>query len=245
MQHHPDTAELVSYALGNSQTNVANSVIEHLLVCDHCIRQVKLHSEYHHAELAVVKSVVKKLNDGLDHEAAFATINRPPAARTHSAPAHHAAWALLVPLVLAVALQSSTTTQPTAGQRMVAQTAEPIVRFFDRPVYSDVIQDEPTQEVSAEPEVVRPVRARVRREPAPEFRYVRTFVPPHRGEYSVRYPVLLEPEYQAPVFRTVRLNASEALSLVDTEISLAPPPRRPAKFRRFMSALIAPFRSRS
>jgi hypothetical protein len=60
-----------------------------------------------------------------------------------------------------------------------------------------------------------------------------------------RHPVLLGPaEFDRPVvLASVSFHKSEALSLVTTEPSLSPPPRRKNGLKRFFSAFAAPFRS--
>ena len=103
MQHHPDPAELMSYLLDKTQATVANDVIEHLLVCQRCIRQVNLHREFLSAEHAALR----KPSTDSKNEPAFATFSR-YAMQPYGGPGSNFAWALLVPLVLAVGLQSST-----------------------------------------------------------------------------------------------------------------------------------------
>ena len=103
MQHHPDPAELMSYLLDKTQATVANDVIEHLLVCERCIRQVNLHREFLSAEHAALR----KSSTDSENEPAFATFTR-YAMQPYGGPGSNFAWALLVPLVLAVGLQSST-----------------------------------------------------------------------------------------------------------------------------------------
>lgn len=236
MQHHPDPAELMSYLLDKTKFAVSSEVIEHLLVCDQCIRQVNVHRDFLSAEHAELR----KRGGSVEDESAFATFTR-YATQPYAGPGSQYAWALLAPLVLAVGLQSST--PPDFGHaRNIAlarpmRTLQPVVAMPTSTVESEVVDDDP----AVQP--VKIVRVLARRPEIPLQRIAKRFTPrPSRP--ALRHPVLLEPAREHnPVFRTVALNNTEALSLVsDDDFELAPPPRRPAMFRRFVSAIIAPFK---
>ena len=236
MQHHPDAAELMSYLLDKTQATVANDVIEHLLVCERCIRQVNLHREFLSAEHAALR----KPSTDSENEPAFATFTR-YAMQPYGGSGSNFAWALLVPLVLAVGLQSST---PHDFGRAVniarvrpMHTLQPVVTMPANTEHSGAEADDPS---------LRPVpvvRVLARQPEVPVQRIAKRFTP-RQSRPALRHPVLLEPARDHnPVFRTIALNNTEALTLVsDDDFELAPPPRRPAMFKRFVSAIIAPFR---
>jgi hypothetical protein len=236
MQHHPDPAELMSYLLDKTQATVANDVIEHLLVCERCIRHVNLHREFLSAEHAELR----KPSTDSENGPAFATFTR-YAMQPYGGSGSHFAWALLVPLVLAVGLQSSTSTDfgRTANIARVQpmRTLHPVVKMPVSTAVSGVEADDP----SLQPVPV--VRVLARRPEVPVQRIAKRFTP-HPSRPVLRHPVLLEPARDHnPVFRTIALNNTEALTLVsDDDFELAPPPRRPAMFKRVVSAIIAPFR---
>ena len=117
------------------------------------------------------------------------------------------------------------------------RTLQPVVTMPANTVHSGAEADDPS---------LRPVpvvRVLARQPEVPVQRIAKRFTP-RQSRPALRHPVLLEPARDHnPVFRTIALNNTEALTLVsDDDFELAPPPRRPAMLKRFVSAIIAPFR---
>jgi len=246
MHHHPDPAELDSYLLGKSQKHVADSVIEHLLTCEQCMTVAKLHRDYLEAERRAAKN--KGTSADLATLAALTTTGRP--AGVEFVPGGHYAWALLVPLSIAVGLMSGSNAYQHNSLVMAARTAPSYLSRMvveappDLPAISEGVIAEAAADESPAPVIT--VRGHKRNDETPANTVVaKSFVPPTRPKRAVsaEHVVLLPPVNDDRILLArVEFDDSPAVSLVSTEVSLAPPPRRPAKFKRFLSALTAPFR---
>jgi len=249
MRHHPDPAELDSYVLGKSQGIVADAVVEHLLVCEKCIRSVALHREYIEAE----KIALKELKGGADAQAIEVAH---PGVHAMAVPGGAYAWALLVPLTVAVTVMSNDGSLRVGRPAMMAKSHNIVQVQYSGPSADAYPTDEEQAAMDGDGEAEEPVRiinAAAHYETPPAHRTevaryeaARYFVPDYQSRQTeIASPVLLQPaSYHAPIPPHVRLSRSPALSLVSTEVNLAPPPKRDPKFKRFMAALFAPFRAR-
>jgi hypothetical protein len=250
MQAHPDRAELKAYLRGRLQSAVAGAIKAHLLTCDQCVSDAVLECDY----LDQMRARFA-LRSNRDREAmkVFAPPLEPAViAMSGGDNGIHHAWAALIPMTLAVGFLFSTRAwqerPPSFVEARTTQAIEqPLVRTpsvqenaeeeVDRRL-TDNESDKPSQAV------ITPVHVRNARQQA---RIRRAFILSHYGQQTrpMRHPVLLGPaEFDRPVMLSnVSFHKSEALSLVTTEPSLSPPPRRKSGFRRFFSAFAAPFRS--
>ena len=125
-EHHPDPAELDSFLLGTSQTNVADSVIEHLLTCEQCMTLTALHRDYLHAARAAPKDQIA----GPSLARVAAELTSQAVSQYTTVPAGHYAWVMLVPLTLAVGLLWNSRDLKrgvnTIAQTAFTQTREPL-----------------------------------------------------------------------------------------------------------------------
>jgi len=249
MQHHPDPAELDSFLLGTSRTNVADSVIEHLLTCEQCMTLTALHRDY----LQAARSTLKDQSAGGGMAQMAAALTSPAGGQYTMGPAGHYAWALLVPLTLAVVLLSNTgdslKSVNTIAQTAFTQTRESLSSrgLIARHSSRDPYIDDGSFDFSQAPESseVIPVRRPVHKRPIRRAVIARTFVVPEHPSITFLPPPILTLSAVDPepmVFTDVSLEDSEALTLVAADFSVAPPPRRPALFRRFLSVLASTFK---
>ena len=249
MRHHPDPAELDSYVLGKSQGIVADAVVEHLLVCETCIRSVALHREYIEAE----KIALKELKSGADAQSIEVSH---PGVHAMAAPGGTYAWALLIPLTVAVTVMSNDGALRVRRPAVTAQARNIVKAQFSMPSADAYPTDEEQAAMDGDGEAEEPVRIvgaaahyetpPAHRTEAARYEAARYFVPDYQSRQTeIASPVLLQPaSYHAPLPPHIRLSRSPALSLVSTEVNLAPPPKRDPKFKRFMAALLSPFRTR-
>jgi hypothetical protein len=232
MQFHPDPDELKSYLRGRASVTVASAIKQHLLNCDECVGFALV--EYDRLDRARKGIVNRKPPVRKAVPAVAAVVPPEPVVSTW-----RYAWAAIIPVTMAVGLllQANTPTerpQPIA-QMEAMQPAEPLRGMSNLP-------EEPKETVEAPRVSITRFLNFDRRQRAP---VARPFVMRARFETSrvSLTPVLLPAsELKAPLRNSNELQELAALSLVTSEPSLAPPPRKKTGLKRFMSALAAPFR---
>jgi len=247
MQAHPDRAELKAYLRGRLQSAEAGVIKAHLLTCDQCVSDAVLECDY-------LDQMRARFALRSDRHAIQPVIspNAPAAiAATQQAGMPHA-WAALIPMTLAVGFLFST--RGLQDRPLTVVEARSTSMSIEQPRFAGPEVPEGTEndsdDTSTEADGERSagiistaVRSRV---PQPQVRIRRAFILSQFSAPSrpTRHPVLLEPaDFDRPVVLTsVNFHKSEALSLVASEPSLSPPPRRKNGLRRFFSAFTAPFR---
>ena len=247
MQAHPDRAELKAYLRGRLQSAEAGVIKAHLLTCDQCVSDAVLECDY----LDQMRARFALRSERHAIQPVIALTQPAAIAATQQAGMPHA-WAALIPMTLAVAfLFNSRDLQerpPTVVEaRSTSMPVErPSLTLPGAQEETEVIADEGSSEAEGyRPAEVVPAVARSRA-PQSQTRIRRGFI---LSQFSMpsrptRHPVLLGPsDFDRPVvLSSVSFHKSEALTLVASEPSLSPPPRRKNGFRRFISAFAAPFR---
>jgi hypothetical protein len=250
MQAHPERAELKAYLRGRLQSAEAGAIKAHLLTCDQCVSDAVLECDYldqMRARFALRSSYNR------DAIKAVAPPVEPAVVPKSGDMGMHHAWAALIPMTLAVGFLFSTRAWQERPPAIVqARSTQSIERpmFSTLPITlqdmndtSEFTSDEVDDDQSSEM-IPSPARSRSTRQQA---RIRRAFILSQYSQQTrpTRHPVLMGPaEFDRPVvLASVNFHKSEALSLVTTEPSLSPPPRRKNGLRRFFSAFAAPFRS--
>jgi hypothetical protein len=247
MQAHPDRAELKAYLRGRLQSAEAGVIKAHLLTCDQCVSDAVLECDY----LDQMRARFSLRSERHAIQPVISTTQPAAIAATQQAGMPHA-WAALIPMTLAVAflfnsrdLQERPLTIVQARSTSIP-IEQPGLTLPAAQQETEDIADEGSSEADGyRPAEVVPAVARSR-VPQPQVRIRRGFILSQFSTPSrpTRHPVLLGPaDFDRPVvLSSVSFHKSEALTLVASEPSLSPPPRRKNGFRRFFSAFAAPFR---
>lgn len=248
MQAHPDRAELKAYLRGRLQSAQAGAIKAHLLTCDQCVSDAALECEY--LDQMRARFALRSSRNPEAIKAVSPSTQPLVIVKSEDNGIHHA-WAALIPMTLAVGFLFTTRAwqeRPPAIVEARASVQQP--RFATVPPaqqdFNEASDDALNEVEDDQPAQVAPTPARSR-VTTQQARIRRSFI---LSQYSLqthptRHPVLLGPaDFDRPVvLSSVSFHKSEALSLVASEPSLSPPPRRKNGLRRFFSAFAAPFRS--
>jgi hypothetical protein len=251
MQAHPDRAELKAYLRGRLQSAEAGAIKAHLLTCDQCVSDAALECEYldqMRARFALRSSRNPEAIKAVSPSTQPLVIVKP-----EDNGVHHA-WAALIPMTLAVGFLFTTRAWQERPPATVQARSSPSIqqpRFATVPPpqqdFNETSNDSSAEVEDDQPAEVAPAPARFRATRQQQARIRRSFILSQYSQQTrpARHPVLLGPaDFDRPVvLSNVSFHKSEALSLVASEPSLSPPPRRKNGLRRFFSAFAAPFRS--